>query len=137
MHDHTKRGRQFCPLMREWCQSGWTVSMGFVGEGEEKIPKLGVCAFWQPVSLVDNKTQQVDEIFDCAHGWQPDLITELSGRIGLMTASVDKTANEVAKAHGTQIALASDEEKQNLLKSDPRRKMLPGHKEQPIDGLTG
>ena len=133
MHDHTNRGKRFCPIMKEWCNQGWTPSMGSNGEGEDKMPKLGACAAWQPVSLVENNTQKTSEIYDCSLlGWQPDLMTELSGRLGMATASIDKTANEVAKAHSTQIAMASSEQKQNLLSSDPRRKMLPGHKETPL-----
>ncbi len=135
MHNHDKRGKRFCPLMKEWCTKGWTPAMGFDGDGDDKMPKLGACASWQAVSLVDNKTGVPSEIFDCSvYGWTPDLLTELSGRLGMVTASIDKTANEVAKQHGTIIAMAPEDQKRQLLETDPRRKMLPGHKEAPLPG---
>ena len=127
MQTHKERGKRYCPKMKEWCTRGWTHSMGYEGEGDEKIPLFGACAAWQPVPLMDKEKKISETVYDCSvYSWVYDLLTEISSKLTFTTASTDKVANEVAKQHATQIATLSPEFKERLLSGDPRRKMLPG-----------
>lgn len=97
MHDHRKRGKRFCPMMKEWCNGGWTPSMGKDKDGE--MPLLGACAAWQAVTCKDlqDPTKQ-EEIHDCAvYGWITDMLYELSKETYHTAASCDKVANVVSE----------------------------------------
>lgn len=123
MHDHARRGKRFCPMMKEMCINGWTKNMG---EDPETGPRHGICAAWQPVSTLNRKDDISEEVMDCSiFGWTPDLLCELSAKMNFAVASTDKVATEVGKQHATNIAMATQDEQQRLLASDPRRALLP------------
>lgn len=92
MHDHSKRGPRFCPLMKEFCLQGWTKSMG----EDAKTGERPVCAAWQPVTTFNIKTGQNEEVHDCSvYGWVPDLLVEIAQEVSHGAASTDKVANQV------------------------------------------
>lgn len=94
MHDHSTRGKRFCPLMQEWCVKGWTPKME---KGPDGFPVEGACAAWQPVTTFDTKNGKTAEVFDCSiFGWTPDLLTEVAKEVQHGAASTDKVATQVA-----------------------------------------
>lgn len=112
MHDHTKRGKRYCPLMKEMCNQGWTVSMG---KDDEGLPLLGVCAAWQPVTIYKPNGNSNEEIHDCSQfGWNPDLLTAIAQESNQGAASADKVATEVAKFHATSLAMLPENEIQTI-----------------------
>lgn len=113
-----KRGKRFCPLMKEWCVKGWTPSMG---KTAEDFPIEGACAAWEPMDILIESEGRTVRVFDCTEfRWKQDVAEEISKETFQAGASTDKVANEVAKFHATSIACMPDEARIELMASNPR-----------------
>lgn len=112
MHDHSQRGRRFCPLMKESCLHGWTKSMG----EDDKTGERPVCAAWQPVTTFNLKEGQHEEAHDCSvFGWGPDLLTAIAQEVSHGVASTDKVANQVNRSRSEFIGALPAEARDRLV----------------------
>lgn len=112
-----KRGKRFCPLMKEWCVKGWTPSMG---KTEEGFPIEGACAAWEPMDAFIAQEGRTVRVFDCTEfRWKQDVAEEISKEAFQAGASSDKVATEVAKFHATSIGCLPDEAQVRLMTSRP------------------
>lgn len=129
MHDHTKRGRRWCPLMQEWCTKGWTPKMG---NGPDGFPIEGACAAWQPVTTFNIKENRNEEIHDCsAFGWMPDLTSAVAREVSHGAASTDKVATQVANHRRAFIGALSPEAQDRAIEASATPQIPPPEAPQP------
>jgi len=102
MIDPVTKKNYACPLNGKSCIDGIRDDFPVDPSTKRKI----TCRWWQHLFGKDPQTEKQIDTFDCAIAWLPTVVIECAQMSRQTTASVDKTANEVAAVKSNINALA-------------------------------